>query len=405
MILKIAWRNIWRNKLRSFTVMGAVLVGVWALIFLLSFTAGFIQTYVNSAIENELSHLQLHHPDFKEDQHVAFTLPELPALQAALAQNEAIKAFATRSLNNGMLATARGSRGIQIRGINPQQEAQVTQLDQKVIAGHYFGQRKKSNPIIVSQRLADKLRLKIKSKVVLTFQQADGELTSAAFKIIGLYETGNAIFEEQMVFVEQQDLSRLVGASHQAHEIALQLHDIQTLDQTQAQLVRQFPNALVENYRELSPDVNLYESQMSVSTYMIVFIVMLALIFGIINTMLMAVLERTRELGMLMAVGMKRHQVFLMIVVETVLLALVAAPIGMLLGYLMVAYYGNVGLDLSAYAAGMEKFGLTDRIYLVLDTAYFYVVTIAVAITAVLAALYPARKATRLRPVEAMRQL
>jgi ABC-type antimicrobial peptide transport system permease subunit len=239
----------------------------------------------------------------------------------------------------------------------------------------------------------------------LTFQQANGELTSAAFKIIGLYETGNAIFEEQMVFVEQQDLSRLVGASNQAHEIALQLHDIQTLDKVQAQLASQFPNTLVENYKEISPDVNLYESQMSVSTYMIVFIVMLALIFGIINTMLMAVLERTRELGMLMAVGMKRHQVFLMIVVETLLLALVAAPIGMLLGYLMVAYYGNVGLDLSAYAAGMDKFGLTDRVYLVLDTAYFYIVTIAVAITAILAALYPARKATRLQPVEAMRQM
>jgi ABC-type antimicrobial peptide transport system permease subunit len=102
---------------------------------------------------------------------------------------------------------------------------------------------------------------------------------------------------------------------------------------------------------------------------------------------------------------MKRHQVFLMIVVETLLLALVAAPIGMLLGYLMVAYYGNVGLDLSAYAAGMDKFGLTDRVYLVLDTAYFYIVTIAVAITAILAALYPARKATRLQPVEAMRQM
>jgi ABC-type lipoprotein release transport system permease subunit len=157
MIIKIAWRNIWRNKLRSFTVMGAVLVGVWALIFLLSFTAGFIQAYVNSAIENELSHLQLHHPYFKEDQDVAFTLPKLPALQTTLAQNEAIKAFATRSLNNGMLATARGSRGIQIRGITPQQEAQVTQLDKKIVAGQYFGQRKKSNPIIISQRLADKL--------------------------------------------------------------------------------------------------------------------------------------------------------------------------------------------------------------------------------------------------------
>jgi ABC-type lipoprotein release transport system permease subunit len=405
MILKIAWRNIWRNKLRSFTVMGAVIVGVWSLIFLLSFTAGFINAYVNSAIENELSHLQLHHPDFKEDQEVRYTLPRLSALEKTLVAQADVEAYAARTLSNGMLATAKGSRGVQIRGIHPNKEAVVTRLDEKITAGKYFSESKKSNPIVLSQRLADKLSLKLKSKVVLTFQQADGTLTSAAFKIIGLYQTGNAVFEEQMVFVDNKDLSRLLELEQQAHEVALKLKDIQQLDTVQAQLAAQFPTMLVETYREISPDVNLYESQISVSTYMIVFIVMLALIFGIVNTMLMAVLERTRELGMLMAIGMKRLQVFAMVVVETLMLALVAAPIGLLLGYLTVAYFGNSGLDLSAYSAGINQFGMSDRVYLDLDPASFVTVTVAVAITAILAALYPALKATRLKPVEAMRQL
>lgn len=405
MIIKIAWRNIWRSKLRSFTVMGAVIVGVWALIFLLSFTAGFINAYINSAIENELSHLQLHHPDFKEDQEVVYNLQEATAIATTLNQLEGVAAHTARSLNNGMLATSKGSRGIQIRGIQPSKEAKVTQLKEKIVAGNYFGTSNKSNPIIISQRLAEKLDLKIKSKVVLTFQQADGELTSAAFKVIGLYETGNALFEEMMVFVEQKDLSRLLGADNLVHEIAVLLEDVQQLDSIQQQLTQQFPTALVESYKQISPDVNLYESQMAVSTYLIVFIVMLALIFGIINTMLMAVLERTRELGMLMAVGMKRQQVFGMVVLETLFLALVAAPIGLFLGYLMVSYYGYNGLDLSAYAAGMDKFGMSDKVYLTLDVASFFIVTIAVAITAILASLYPALKATRLKPVEAMRHL
>ncbi|BDS13827.1 ABC transporter permease [Aureispira anguillae] len=405
MILKIAWRNIWRNKIRSFTVMGSVIVGVWALIFFLAFTAGFIDSYINGAIENEISHLQLHNPDFKEEKEVQYTLKNVEKISQEIAANPSVAVYTTRSLNNGMLATAKGSRGVQIRGVLPQQEAALTKLDQKIVEGKYFEKSKKKNPIIVSKRLAKKLKLRLKSKVVLTFQEANGELTSAAFKIIGLYETGNAIFEEVNVFVQQKDLSRLLGSEEMIHEVALMLHDIDQLDSTKSILAANFPEALVENYKEISPDVNLYESQMSVSTYVITVIVMLALIFGIINTMLMAVLERSKELGVLMAVGMKRWQLFMMIIIETLCLGLIAAPIGLLLGYLTVTYYGAVGIDLSAYSEGMDKFGLSDRVYTTLDLASFVTVTVSVAITAILAALYPALKATRLNPVEAMRKI
>lgn len=405
MILKIAWRNIWRNKIRSFTVIGSVVVGVWALVFVIAFTAGFIDSYVNGAIENEISHIQLHHPDFKEEKEVQYILKDVAAITAKIAAQPSVAAYTTRSLNNGMLATAKGSRGVQIRGILPEKEASLTHLDQKIIEGKYFGQIKKKNPIIISQRLAKKLKLKLKSKVVLTFQEANGALTSAAFKIIGLYKTGNAIFEEANVFVQQKDLSRLLGAEDMVHEVALKLHDVEEMDSTQRFLAASFPATLVENYRQISPDVNLYESQMSVSTTVIIIIVMLALIFGIINTMLMAVLERTKELGVLMAVGMKRWQVFLMIIVETLCLGMIAAPIGLLLGYLTVTYYGAVGIDLSAYSEGMDKFGMNDRVFPNLDLTSFITVTVSVAITAISAALYPAIKATRLKPVEAIRKI
>jgi len=405
MILKIAWRNIWRSKVRSLTVMGSIVVGVWALTFMLSFYEGFIDVYVQSAIENDLSHIQMHNPKFKDEKEVEYRLDNIDKIMANLAKNPEVEAFASRSLNNGMLATSKGSRGVQIRGISPEKEATLTKLDEKVVDGVYFGATKKRNPIIVSQRLADKMKLKIKSKLVLTFQRADGELISAAFKVIALYKTGNAVFEDMNVFVQQKDLSRLLGDDKMIHEVALLLKDIEQLDNVQALLAADFSEILVENYKEVSPDVNLYESQMDVSTYVIVIIVMLALIFGIINTMLMAVLERTRELGMLMAVGMNRMRVFGMIVIETVCLGLIAAPVGLLCGYLTITYYGTYGLDLSAYSEGMEKFGMQDIIYTTLDISKYLTVTVAVAITAVLGALYPARKAIKLNPVEAIRKI
>ncbi len=402
MIFKIAWRNIWRSKIRSFTVMASVLVGVWALIFVLSFTAGFINSYISSAIENEISHIQVHHPKFMDEKEVQYTLKNTTSIVDNISKNAMVKAFSTRIINSGMLATARGSRGIQIRGINPQEEANLTRLNEKLTEGVYLDATKSRNALLVSRRLADKMKLKLKSKPVLSLQKEDGTSISAAFKVVGIYELGNALFEETNVFVRQSDLSRLMEGEHNTHEVALLLNNMEDLDTVKNGLAATFPETLVQNYKEISPNVNLYESQMGGSTYVIIFIVMLALIFGIINTMLMAVLERTKELGMLMAIGMKRGQVFSMIVVETVFLAMISAPIGLLLGFLTVSYYSSNGFDLSAYGKGMEKFGFSDQVYLSLDVSSFITVTVAVAITAVLASLYPAFKATRLKPVDAM---
>jgi ABC-type lipoprotein release transport system permease subunit len=146
MIFKIAWRNIWRSKLRSFTVMGSVIIGVWSLSFMLAFFAGFIEAYVRSAIENDLSHIQLHHPDFKKDKEVQYRLQDIEAIEKQLTSLDAVKAYTVRSLNNGMLATAKGSRGIQIRGVLSEKEAAITNLDQKITAGVYFDATKKKKP-------------------------------------------------------------------------------------------------------------------------------------------------------------------------------------------------------------------------------------------------------------------
>ena len=132
---------------------------------------------------------------------------------------------------------------------------------------------------------------------------------------------------------------------------------------------------------------------------------MLALIFGIINTMLMAVLERYRELGMLMAVGMNKAKVFVMIMLETLLLGLISAPIGMLIGYLLVLMTRRNGINLSAYSDGMAEFGMSSMVYPSLETGVYWQLAIAVLLTTILGALYPAYKAIKLKPVEAIRKI
>ncbi|MCH2043721.1 MAG: ABC transporter permease [Saprospiraceae bacterium] len=462
MLIKIAWRNIWRSRTRSLVVIGAIIIGVWAVLFLVGFSTGMVNSIIVSSIENELSHIQIHNPHFLKDKEAKYYLKDIDQLVATVEQNPAVVQAGTRTLISGMLISARGVDGVQIRGVDPKAEASLTQLDKKIVQlqdsisdkrqkSQYFTDKKQRLPsILVSKNMAERLKIKVRHKLRLRFRNIDGKDVEMGFKVVGIYQTGNGPLDKVTVFVEQKTLnanffSDAVDPNNQAHEIAILVKDIDDVDTTRSLLNMQMPEqclvdpttlladtvqqgdsmliippktiskkdsllphpfiAKAETFREISPSINLHESQMEVSTNIIIFIVMLALIFGIINTMLMAVLERLRELGMLMAVGMKRRQVFGMIVLETLYLGMIATPIGVFLGWITILYFGTFGVDLSSYSSGVQQFGMGEIIYPELEFNTYIQVAISVFFTAVLAALYPAYKAIRLRPVEAIRQL
>lgn len=409
MLFKISWRNIWRSKIRSIVVILSIAIGVWALSFVLSFSNGITYTYVKNAIKEQYSHIQIHHPEFPEDRNSKFILKNAETTINALRKLPEVEAVTGRTISTGMVSSPRGKRGVQIMGIDPKNEKLVTEFDKHITEGSYFKEGKK-NQLLISERIADKLKVKIRSRVVLTFQNLDGEITYAAFRIVGIFNTGNMILDEANIYVVDKDLqkqliSQNIGKKKLTHEIAIFLNNSDGVEGIKNKLKKTHPNYLVEDYWELSPDIELYETQIQTSNSIIIVIFMLALIFGIINTMLMAVLERYKELGMLMAIGMKKGQVFFMIVMETLLLAAVAAPIGLGLGYLTVFLLQDSGIDLSDFAAGLERFGMETTIYPVLDLAQYARIATAVFITALLASIYPSRKAVKLKPVEALQKL
>lgn len=383
----------------------AIILGIWALTFLLGFTEGMVKSYVNNAVENEISHIQIHDSLFLEDKESKYFMQGIGGKLEKIRVEETVAATTSRMLVNGMLSSSKGgARGVLIRGVNPEREASVTNLDQKIIEGSYFAEGKK-NQLLVSERQAEKLKLKLRSKIVLTFQDKDSEITAAAFRVAGIYKSGNGLFDEMNVFMREKDLNKYFGGIDLAHEIAIALKDAATLEESQLALKAAFPKLKVENYREISPDVQLYESQINTSAAIFVVIIMLALAFGIINTMLMAVLERYRELGVLMAIGMNKLRVFSMIVLETILLALVAVVPGLLIGFLTVSYFGKKGIDLSAFSRGMQQFGMADKVYTSLNINYYILFAVAVGITAIIGSLYPAYKAIRLKPMDAIRKI
>ena len=407
MIPILAWRNVWRSRTRSLVVMGAVAVGIWALLFLLSFSQGMMESYIESAIENQTSHLQVHNKDFLKDNEVKYFIENGDSVLKAFQTYDHIDKAAIRTISNGMIATAKGARGVNIKGVHPIEEAALSNLDKKIIEGDYFDEKSR-NPIIISQKLAEKLNTKLRKKVVLTFQTPNGEPVQSSFKVKGIYSTGNSQLDQMFVYVRSSDINRLLGVDETAgHEIAVLIKDIEQLGDF-TNILKEASDTTkyaIQPYDEIAPELRLFNEQMSMSTGIMTFIIMFALIFGIINTMLMAVLERTKELGMLMAIGMNKGKVFMTIVFETIMLSVVGAPIGMLMGWITVTLTGKSGLNLSMYQKGLEQFGMSGIVYPSLTPDTYVTVGVAIVITALLASVYPAWKAIRLRPVEALRKI
>jgi putative ABC transport system permease protein len=405
MIFLIAWKNIWRNKVRSLIIMCAIIVGLFGGLFSSALMNGMVEQRIRSAIENESANIQIHHKNFQLNKELNDTIVQLPALSRVLDTASHIAGWSARLKITAMAGTATSGTGVMIYGIYPEKEKQVTGIWHCIAdtSGTWFADHKK-NCIIIGAKLAQKLKTKLRSKIVLTFQAADQNMVSAAFKVTGIYKTGNTSFEERFVYVRYTDLKPMAGfETDKAHEIAIRLKDDHLNGPVNTMLQRSFPALSIMGWKELMPDLGLMADFTTQMLYIIMVIILLALCFGIINTMLMAVMERTRELGMLMAVGMNKSKIFRMIMLETVMLSLSGGLVGMAVSGVVIRLFARYGVDLTAFSQGFEKLGYSAIVYPSLETNFYIGLTILVMIAGVISSLIPARKALRLHPVEAIR--
>ncbi len=403
-LVKIAWRNIWRHRLRSLVVIISIILGIWAGIFVSALSFGLNDQRKESMILNQISHIQLHHPEWSEEQGIEFLLKEESALQNWVEDRPNLKhTFRLKAM--GMAATAHYAGGVQIIGINADQEAELTGLGSRVDSGSYLNDEGR-NPILIGAALAEKLEVKPGSKVILSFSDQNQDLISASFKVRGIYHDVSSQLEKLQVYIRANDLQNLLGLeASQYHEMALLLEDDQETESLREELQANFPDLKVESWKQLAPELAYADEIMTQALYFIIGIIMLALSFGIINTMLMAVLERRKELGVLMSVGMSKRRVFSMVILETFFLALLSGPLGILAGYFSVSGTAQTGLNLSMYSDGLASYGIGTIIYPVLPDSFYFGTGIIVFVMTILAAIYPARHALKLNPIETMRTL
>ncbi len=402
-LIKMAWRNIWRNKVRSLAVMTAVFLGLVAGMFSASLVEGIMHSRFENFIENQISHIQIHHPDFIREGEVFQTVGGDLGDLDRVRNLPGVNAATLRTRIQCMIASASHTGGVELYGIRPISENQTTNFARNLIDGDYL-EGEVSNGILIGAALADKLKVRVGSRIVLSFQDAENNLVSGAYRVQGIFNSGYNRYDESTAFVHQDYLNEYLHIGEDFHELAVLADDINELEGLREALQALFPGSSVRPWNEIEPALEIMITSSGLFSYIFIILIMIGLAFGLLNTMLMAVFERTREIGMLMAVGMNRRKVFSLIALETLFLSLSGAAIGLLAGYLLVAWFSEHGLDLSAFSDVMYELGLDSVIYPVLDPNFPFVLTLIVVATALLSAVYPAIKALSLSPIEAIRK-
>ena len=405
MLSQIAWRNIWRNKSRSLVVISSIVIGVWAGIFILSFAWGLYKNNIDESVYKQSSHIQIHHPTFQEENDSKYTLGNTEAVVRSFQSDDRIASVSSRVIATGMVTSPTTASGVKIYGIDPASEISQIRLNESVREGTYFDSGK-DNEILIGEKLARKLKIKLKSKVVLTFTNINSEIVAGAFRVGGIYKSKNSSLDGTNVYVQQDHLRGLLELKpSESNEIAILIKDEEQLDTIKNYSRTVVSKGKIEGWKELSPELGMIIDSFDLYTYIISGIILLALTVGIINTMLMSVLERIRELGMLMAIGLNKRKIFLMIMLETFYLAVIGSPIGLLVGWLTVTVLGKTGINISMFSEGLASYGFSSMIYPALDQEKYVIIATMCLITALLSAIYPAYKALQLNPSEAIRKI
>lgn len=401
MLLKLAWRNIWRNRRRSLIVLTSVVVGLVAIIISDGLSNGMIGQMLFNQINLNISHIQIHKKGFNNNKIVKNYLPDYKKVDQVLGRDPQVQAYSKRVFVTGILSSANNSSGVMIYGINPGAEAEVSIIKKSIINGSYLTNNKRD--IIIGKKLAEKLEVEVGDKVVAMANTLKGEIGSEVFRIVGIFKTASSEFDKTAIYIPALTEQEMLNTGDKYYEYAVITKDYTNVDEIQKKLEESLgDNYEVLSYKDLLPmliyQVELYKETM----WILNVIIGLALIFGIINSMLMSVFERIREFGVLMSIGMKNSRIYLMIVLEAFIIGIVGTVTGIIIGLLLEIPLAHTGIDLSFFSSGLEAFGIGTVIYPVLSTGNIFMSSLFMPFVAILGALYPAYKAIKLEPIYAI---
>lgn len=405
MMLHLALRNLGSNRRRSLLTISSMVVSSALLILILGVFSGMLDDVVGSATEQYHGHMAVSRVGYQNQRNLFSTFDSyLDILEALRAQPEVLGA-SPRLRAFGLVSHQDTTCSVEMLGVIPSEEQQVTNFSKHVIDGRYITAEELDGALI-GQTLAGRLGVSVGDELVFLSQAADGSIANAMLRIEGFFETLDPAYESRLLLVNLSWLQDIMVMNENIHEIAVSLADPMNADQIAQNMQIPLPEDLtIEDWGSLIPEMRQVVTAFESLRIIITVIFYLAAGLGILNTFFMSVYERTRELGILLAIGMRPWQICRMILVEALLMSIVGLIIGTCLGLMLTLYMMNVGFDLSAYITPVTYAGgiISPKLKAVLSVQNFMLPAILLMAVSLLAGFLPAKRASQLSPTNAIR--
>ena len=404
MYLQLAWRNIWRNPRRTMVLLTAIIVGVWSMIVLSALMRGIADQLVRNGIATLTGHIQVHQKGYRNDPVIDYSIIEPKIVETALKKVLPTGAHWTSRVRVSAVASnARHSGGITLIGIDPQREAAISFIGQAIREGHYLKPDDEYG-IIAGNALVKKFKTRLGRKLVIMSQDTGREIASRAFRIVGIFRAELEATEKQFVFVTLPAAQQMLKLKKSISEVSIILPAHEKVASVAAALGGELSagDYEIHTWQELLPLVTGVLKMYDGFIFLWFLVVFIAMGFGIVNTTLMAVFERIREFGLLKALGMKPLGIIKEVLIESFFLLILGMLIGNSLGFLGVFILSETGIDLSSFAEGMEFVGMSRIIYPVIYSKDVVTANLVVFILGLFVSAYPAAKAARITPIEAL---
>ena len=403
-LVKLAWRNIFRNKRRTLIAAAAIGIGLTALIFIDAFMIGMEATMVRTATASFLGDAQIHREGFRDEQEASLTIQALDEVTASLDGEAIVQHWTQRVLVAGMITSPANVSAINLVGVHPPTEKFLSLIDDAITEGEYF-EADNSRDVIIGAKLAEILEIGLGDRVVVTVAQAGtGELSQELFRVSGIYHFADEGMNSGMAFILIQKAQEMLALGKDVHEIAIKFTVLAYAQDSTLPFwdtYSQHGNEAL-SWTELMSQLTIVLEMTKYSKYIMGVILFAVVVFGIINTLFMSLYERMFEFGVLRAVGTRPFGMARVILFEAGALAIVSIILGTILGFLITALLAHTGIDYT----GIEMMGVTMQEFIrpVMTVGQFIFYPIWVFVFTIIAGLYPAWHVAKMAPVDAMRR-
>jgi putative ABC transport system permease protein len=406
--LTMAWRNIWRHPRRAILTMAAIAFATLLLIFMLSWQFGSYDTMINAAVRLHTGHLQVQAKGYHEQQDINLVVPDPVAVSRILDEIPGVAAHSVRAAAFSLVSSKERTYGVAVMGIEPAREAQVTTLKQLIRQGSYLAEGD-TDQALIGELLAKNLRVGVGDEVVLLGQGRDGSIAATAVQIKGIFSYGQDEFDRNVIYISLpyfQEVYSMRGAAHEVVALCSSREAVPRIKRAIASGIKKIDTKnklVILDWMELMPGL-IQSIQIDLVSGLIMYVILIIVVaFSILNTFLMVIFERTKEFGVFMAMGTTPGRLTRLLLLESTALTMLGTVIGIIAGSLVTWYFQVHGILFSGTSEMMRQYGLPERMYPQLSPLSIAIGAGLVLVITLVAALYPALKVRRLRPVEAMR--